>query len=178
MPKDEWWLTVSAGLFGYYLINALKGNRQLLIRPPGALEEDEFLAVCVRCGQCQQVCHYGSIKIAGGDRGISIGTPYLELRETPCYLCMECVKVCPSGALRPLEKEDVRMGIARVDRRNCLAWGGSACEICYLMCPFRKEAIVLQDFTKPLVDGEKCVGCGICEFACVKDSPAIVVGRV
>ena len=29
---------------------------QTLIRPPGALEEKEFLKRCVKCGECMKVC--------------------------------------------------------------------------------------------------------------------------
>ena len=35
--------------------------------------------------------------------------------------------------------------IAVIDLANCLAWGGSACQTCYLQCPLRDEAMVLDD---------------------------------
>ncbi len=48
------------------------------LRPPGAVSEDEFLALCIKCGQCLQVCPYHSIKLADFAKGHGIGTPYIE----------------------------------------------------------------------------------------------------
>ena len=33
-----------------------KSRDERLIRPPGALEETDFLARCIRCGECMKVC--------------------------------------------------------------------------------------------------------------------------
>ena len=83
-----------------------------LIRPPGALDESQFLAACARCGKCAQVCPQKAIIMGKGDKGFSIGTPYIEPREAACDLCLDCIEVCPTGALRPVIKEKVSMGTA------------------------------------------------------------------
>ena len=64
--------------------------------------------------------------------------------------------------------------IAVIDLANCLAWGGSACQTCYLQCPLRDEAITLDD-GRPLVMASACNGCGVCVEACraVNDLGAI-----
>ena len=49
-----------AGL-GYYPV--VKSDT-IRLRPPGALEEDEFLASCIKCGQCVQVCPVEAIFLA------------------------------------------------------------------------------------------------------------------
>jgi ferredoxin-type protein NapG len=148
------------------------------IRPPGAHSEKDFLSKCIRCGKCLQVCPYKSIHMAGFFDGLSVmGSPVISPRETPCYLCMKCPPVCPSGALaRTLkEKKKVRMGTAFINIKECLAWQETLCRSCYQSCPIFDEAITMDDNLRPVVDERKCVGCGICENVCPVDPAAIVV---
>ncbi len=54
-------LAVAAGAGGTSVarIGAVEGHQSFstsLIRPPGSTAEDEFLARCVRCGECMRVC--------------------------------------------------------------------------------------------------------------------------
>ena len=140
------------------------------LRPPGAVPESEFLAACIRCGRCAEVCPYRSIGLVDIRDGFDAGTPVVTLPDVPCYLCMECVEVCPSGALRPLEDRDVRMGTAVVDRETCVTWTGSLlCRTCYNVCPFQDEAIDLP-LLRPEVLPDACTGCGICVHACPIDA--------
>jgi len=164
--------------------------RGFYLRPPGAVEETRFLAACVKCGKCAQACPYGSIKMAGGEAGIGIGTPHIVTREVPCHLCPDipCAKTCPSGALdRKLNDiEKIRMGTAVIiDRENCLSLRGLRCEVCYRQCPLIDKAITIEprhntrtgvhSIMEPVIHADKCVGCGICENACVRDKPVIRV---
>ncbi len=148
------------------------------LRPPGALKEISFIAQCLRCGKCAQVCPFRSIKIAGVMDGlILMGTPSIKAREVPCYLCMKCPPACPSGALNPnlKNKLDVRMGIAVIQKNACLAWQWTLCRSCYQNCPIFDEAIKMDTELRPVVDAAKCVGCGICENVCPVDPAAIKV---
>ncbi len=148
------------------------------LRPPGSQNEVHFLASCIRCGKCAQVCPYGSIRIASLLHGLVImGTPIVKAREVPCYLCMKCPPVCPSGALdrRLIRKQEVKMGIARIDKKTCLPWQGTLCRSCYENCPIFDEAITMDGELRPVVNEKKCVGCGICENVCPIERPAIVV---
>ena len=90
-------LTLGAGV----VISPLALQAQMKLRPPGAVSEKEFLALCIKCGQCLQVCPYHSIKLADMAKGHGIGTPYIDARERGCYACsaVPCVLACPSGAL-------------------------------------------------------------------------------
>jgi len=92
----------------------LKAENRL--RPPGAVDEKKFLALCIKCGQCLQVCPYHSIKLTDIAHGHGVGTPYIDANERGCYACeaVPCVLACPSGALdHHCEKaEDIHMGIA------------------------------------------------------------------
>ncbi len=99
---------------------------EMRLRPPGAVSEKEFLALCIKCGQCLQVCPYHSIKLADMAKGHGVGTPYIDARERGCYACnaVPCVLACPSGALdHACEKpEDIKMGIAVLEFPNkCIA---------------------------------------------------------
>ncbi len=108
-------MTGGAVAFGAVSVPLLKSDR-LLLRPPGALDEDTFLASCIKCGQCLQVCPPKVVKLAGIGQGFGIGTPYIVPREGGCILCsgLPCVLACPTGALAhdlSLGK-DAEMGLA------------------------------------------------------------------
>ena len=49
------------------------------LRPPGALPENEFLARCLHCGQCAQVCPFNCIVLRTGFNFSSgrAGTPQI-----------------------------------------------------------------------------------------------------
>ncbi len=146
------------------------------LRPPGALPERAFLKHCIRCWRCVEVCPYQSIKVLKADFGRQGGTPVIIPRDVPCYLCMKCPVECPSGALEPIkEKEQVRMGVAKINTETCLPYQGIICRACYERCPIYTEAIILKEEVYPQVVEEKCVGCGICENVCPNEEPAIVV---
>jgi len=151
-------------------------QKKSLLRPPGAVPEQEFLKKCIRCLKCVEVCPYNSIKVLHAESGDSMGTPVIRAREVPCYLCMECPAVCPSGALQPVkEKEKVRMGVAKIDESTCLAYNGILCRACYERCPIYREAVILDQEIYPVVVEDKCVGCGVCENVCLTNPPSISV---
>ena len=119
--------TVAAALAGYVPILAGLVKR---LRPPGALEEREFLASCIKCGQCVQVCPVAAIKLADLGDGFGNGAPYIDARAQACdFSCdaVQCVLACPTGALTHDidKKEQVRMGLAVLTRPEaCLARQG------------------------------------------------------
>ncbi|MBI3147714.1 MAG: 4Fe-4S dicluster domain-containing protein [Betaproteobacteria bacterium] len=72
------------------------------LRPPGALDEKDFLASCIKCGQCVQVCPVQAIKLADLVDGLGVGVPYIDARDQACdFSCdaVQCVLACPTGAL-------------------------------------------------------------------------------
>lgn len=151
------------------------GTRRI-IRPPGAVREKEFLDLCTMCDECLKACSQGSIRKL--DFGVADGTPIIVPEETPCYLCDDfpCTRACEEGALQWVNaKEDVDMGKAYINRSNCMAWGAQFCEHCVRGCPI-PGAIYLEE-GKPIVQRDRCVGCGICENVCntVNQPPAIKV---
>ncbi len=148
------------------------------LRPPGAVEENEFLQKCIRCRKCEEVCPFESIKSAHGEWGLKMGSPIIHPRDTPCYLCEDfpCIESCPTEALEPIKsKNDVKMGIAVIDKTLCFAYNDILCRACFERCPIHREAITMKDELYPVVDENKCVGCGICEYVCPTEQPAITI---
>ncbi|MBP9714613.1 MAG: 4Fe-4S dicluster domain-containing protein [Sterolibacterium sp.] len=98
----------SAALTGAVLGVALAGYLPLAyakkprLRPPGALDEQDFLSSCIKCGQCVQVCPVQAIKLAELDDGFGLGVPYIDARSQACdFSCdaAQCILACPTGAL-------------------------------------------------------------------------------
>jgi len=156
-----------------------------LIRPPGALPEPEFLARCVRCGECMRACLTNTIQPDWYRAGLEgLWAPCLDLRHAACeQTCNVCGRVCPTGAIRSLsliEKQHAKIGTAVIIRDRCLPWSQDRrCLICDEQCPY--NAIVFQHDSQhkvglPLVNADRCNGCGQCEDKCpVLGEAAIIV---
>jgi polyferredoxin len=170
---------------------------QKLIRPPGSLEEKEFLKRCVKCGECMKVCITNGLQPTILEAGIEgIWSPVLIPKIGYCeYRCTLCGQVCPTGAIKRLtleEKAKVKIGLAMIDKGRCLPYAhAKPCIVCEEVCPTPKKAIwfekgVVKDRTgkemvvqQPRVDLKLCIGCGICEAKCpVVDRPAIYVTSI
>lgn len=199
--------SLAAGVAFFPLIrsgDAFEANRQSkLIRPPGAVDEDDFLAKCIRCGQCMRVCPNNALHPTMLESGMEgIWSPILISRIGYCEpTCTLCGQVCPTGAILPLTVKQkvgnkteppVRIGTAFIDRGRCLPWAmGKPCIVCEEWCPTAikavyiiEEAVTLRDgskqrFKRPYVDPAHCTGCGACEYACpVVDQAAIYITSV
>ena len=145
------------------------------LRPPGAVDEESFLRKCVRCGKCATACPYASIELAGGF-GRARRTPQVRPRRKPCYLCMKCPPVCPTGALDNAVTEMHRagMGQAYILKNHCHNYtDGTICMTCYDRCPLRGTAVVLSGGLVPAMT-TACVGCGICDYVCPVQAVEIV----
>jgi len=92
----------ATGLGVNYLKKRNSENEEHLLRPPGAIEEEDFLFACIKCGLCVQICPIGAVKLADITDDLSYGTPYLNLREQACdFSCdsLQCAETCPTAAL-------------------------------------------------------------------------------
>jgi ferredoxin len=168
-----------------------------LIRPPGALEEKEFLKRCVKCGECMKVCLTNGLQPTFLEAGFEgIWSPMLVPKIGYCeYRCTLCGQVCPTGAIKevPLkDKINIKIGLAMIDKNRCLPYAHAIpCIVCEEVCPTLKKAVWFENnrvidregrekiIQQPRVDLELCIGCGICETKCpVKSQPAIYVTSV
>lgn len=144
-----------------------------LIRPPGAMPEQKFLAKCIRCGECMKVCPTNGLQPAIAEAGLEgFWTPVLVPKVGECtQKCNLCQQVCPTGAIQPFsieEKDALYLGTAVIDRSQCVVWNASRkCLVCDEVCSY--DAIYTKSVNgirSPFVDNSKCVGCGICENNC------------
>jgi len=115
--------TITVGGASQYVFRSKDSD---LLRPPGALDETTFLASCIKCGQCVQVCPPQILDLAGLSKGFAIGTPYITAREGACILCkgLPCVLACPTGALNHdlTDPKDAEMGLGVLKSpKSCLA---------------------------------------------------------
>jgi len=188
-----------AGMFAVPLLRIVPSPRsghaaRNLIRPPGSHAEKEFLARCIRCGECMKVCITNGLQPTLFEAGLEgLWTPMLVPQRGYCeYRCTLCGQVCPTGAIRQLtleEKAHTKIGLAVIDKGRCLPYSfATPCIVCEEMCPTADKAIRLTSVTvtdrsgntillqQPVIDASKCIGCGICEAHCpVRSKPAIYV---
>ena len=136
-----------------------------LLRPPGGQDEARFIGSCIHCDRCRSVCPQGVIVTGKLEDGLlNVGTPRLDFRRGICDFCGKCIGVCPTAALEPFDKDCERLGVAVVQRDQCLAWGASSCRVCIDACPY--QAIEAGENGAPAVLVDRCNGCGVCEFVC------------
>jgi ferredoxin-type protein NapF len=143
------------------------------LRPPGAIDEERFTGVCVRCGNCAQSCPSQIIQpdLRGGLTGLL--APRLSFSAEYCREnCHRCQQVCPSGAIARLtlaEKRRAIIGRAVLDADTCLMALGRECNACVQHCPFDAVAVTTGPdgfSSRPVVDLVRCNGCGACEAVC------------
>jgi ferredoxin-type protein NapG len=90
---------LGAAISGYLPLAYAQRQR---LRPPGALDEKDFLSSCIKCGQCVQVCPVQAIKLADLVDGFGVGVPYIDARAQACdFSCdaVQCILACPTGSL-------------------------------------------------------------------------------
>lgn len=140
----------------------------MFLRPPGVKSEKDFKARCISCGQCAQVCNYHCVELTP-DYPFGPATPKVFHKKSPCWLCMKCSDICPTGALSQVKMEEAAMGVARLNLKKCVDYqeeSGLMCWTCYDRCPLRGKAIVLDMGYIPKVVPDQCAGCGVCEYVC------------
>ncbi|MHC4645198.1 MAG: 4Fe-4S binding protein [Planctomycetota bacterium] len=141
-----------------------------VIRPPGALPEEQFLKRCIKCGQCMRICPTNVIQPAGITGGLeNLWTPVLNNRigSSGCQLnCVACGQICPTAAIRPItlseklgrdefaEAGPIKIGAAFVDRNRCLPWAmNKPCIVCEENCPVSPKAVYTRQCFETVRDG-------------------------
>ncbi len=184
---------IQTGIIGFAAFIPKKGACEVL-RPPGA--SHDFLERCIRCGKCVEACPFDSIRLLDITHGALVHTPFIDPLQTPCYLCREvskdgenktlgrflrCGEACPTGALKLIRNDretlenlsdDLKIGVADLDSKICVAWQFGFCGECYFNCPMKDKALLrnppeggIGDLA-PYIDASYCIGCGVCTFIC------------
>jgi polyferredoxin len=131
-----------------------------VIRPPGSVEEREFLERCIRCAECMKVCPNNALHPAFFEAGVEgIWTPILIPRIGYCeHSCVLCGDVCPTGAIQKITEEQkmgigqkpISIGTAFYDQGRCLPWAMSVpCIVCEEFCPTSPKAIWVEEVDIP-----------------------------
>ncbi|PKO91492.1 MAG: ferredoxin-type protein NapF [Betaproteobacteria bacterium HGW-Betaproteobacteria-10] len=139
------------------------------IRPPWAIPEGPFVAACTRCNECLKICPEQIIVVGDG------GYPRVDFKRGECTFCGDCVKACQPQALLRAEEQPAWLHIAVIGP-SCLAQRGVECRVCEDFCAARaiRFSPRLGGSPLPVIDPEKCTGCGACVAPCPVDAISLV----
>ncbi|MBT8372864.1 MAG: 4Fe-4S binding protein, partial [Deltaproteobacteria bacterium] len=166
LSRRQFLVSVASGVTVIPLLR-ISGNlatnwNPVIVRPPGALPENEFLSRCIKCGQCMRICPTNVIHPAGLEGGLEgLWTPRLNFRigTSGCqFNCIACGNLCPTSAIRPISLDErlgrndfsdrgpLTIGTAFIDRGRCLPWAmDRPCIVCQENCPVSPKAISTRD---------------------------------
>jgi ferredoxin-type protein NapG len=136
------------------------------------------------CGKCVEVCPAHAVQM--DQYGLLANRlPYIMPEVQPCVVCdsLACMKECPTGALKLVDRLKIQMGTARVNLELCVRETGEDCRICLESCPIRGDgaepeggALFIHEASgRVRVRRRVCVGCGLCESRCPTQPKAITV---
>ena len=168
-------------------------NRIVPILPPGAISLQHFTEHCTACQLCVRACP--SNVLVGTSSFERFMQPQLSYTQGFCRPeCTKCGEVCRTSAISSLSMERKNMrkiGTVVWTRANCLIFNDEIeCGNCARHCP--NGAISMQPLDPndsesgeykrkifiPVINSERCIGCGACEYACPARPSALVVNGI
>lgn len=135
------------------------------LRPPWALPEDAFTAVCTACHACVAGCPEGVLARGSG------GYPVFDPGRGECTFCGECELACEPRALDRSRAGEPWALVAQV-ADSCLPLHGIVCQSCRDACGDEAISFVPGALSAPRIDAARCTGCG----ACVGSCPGAAIG--
>lgn len=150
-------------------------NRATPIVPPGAKGAWHLAKHCTACQLCVSECPNDVLRPSTNLE--TLMQPEMSYENGYCRPeCTRCSEVCPAGAIHPItvaEKSSIRIGHAVWIKKNCLpVTDGVSCGNCARHCPSGAIMMVHMDAEDdespkiPVIDTERCIGCGACENLC------------
>lgn len=145
------------------------------IVPPGAKGVRHFREHCTGCQLCVAACPNGVLRPS--DNLENLLQPEASYERGYCRPeCTKCSEVCPAGAICKIsvaDKSSVQVGHAVWVKENCVPLtDGVSCGNCARHCPAGAITMVPSDASNPdsvkipVVNEERCIGCGACENLC------------
>jgi ferredoxin-type protein NapF len=139
-----------------------KERSTLVVRPPYGFNESLFQSECVACESkaCVASCDEQIIVIQAD------GTPRLDFSKSGCTFCEDCASVCEPNVLS-LENGHTSEHINatfRISTEGCVAHHGVICFSCKEPCI--DDAILFNGMFNPVIDMDRCTGCGFCLGRC------------
>lgn len=145
------------------------------IVPPGAWSISNFTQHCTACQLCVSTCPNNVLRPSADLK--TLMQPEMSYERGYCRPeCVACSAVCPAGAIKPItvaEKSSTRIGHAVWVKKNCVPLtDGVECGNCARHCPSGAILMVHSDANDensvkiPVVNVERCIGCGACENLC------------
>lgn len=133
-----------------------------VVRPPYALNESFFQSECIRCESkaCVASCDEEIIVIQAD------GTPMLNFVKSGCTFCEECANACEADVLclENIHTSEQLNATFRISTEGCVAHNGVICFSCKEPCI--DDAILFNGMFNPVIDMDKCTGCGFCLGRC------------
>ncbi len=161
-------------LAGAAIPRIIKPETVSVLRPPASVNQNLFSSLCCRCGSCIKACPTGILYAhTDPDYLISWMTPTISYKGGYCLeSCNLCGTVCPTGSITLFStgaKSHIFIGTAKLQLDNCLILNNKECVKCNESCKyhairFAADGSILH--VVPVIDRDKCVGCGACEVAC------------
>ena len=152
-------------------------KRSTPIVPPGAISLRHLTNHCTGCQLCVAACPNGVLRPSGDLE--TLMQPRSSYERGYCRPeCTRCSEACPSGAIINIdkaEKSSIQVGHAVWIKENCIPLtDGVACGNCARHCPSGAITMVAADPENtdpyapeiPVVNEERCIGCGACENLC------------
>ncbi|MBR2025764.1 MAG: 4Fe-4S dicluster domain-containing protein [Alistipes sp.] len=150
-------------------------HRDTPLTPAGSVSARNMQKHCTACQLCVSVCPNNVLRPSTDPSRFM--QPEMSFERGFCRPeCTRCSQVCPTAAIRAIDKEDksaIRIGRAVWIEENCIPVAkGDRCGICARSCD--AKAIMMVDYTTsdgrkvkvPTIDAERCIGCGECEYIC------------
>ena len=150
-------------------------KRSTPVVPPGSQSLRNFNRHCTACQLCVSACPNQVLRPSTDPARLM--QPEMSFERGYCRPeCTRCSHVCPTGAILPITREEksaTQLGHAVWIKENCLVTKeGVHCDNCAQHCPTGAIQMVAADPANkqslqfPVVNPERCIGCGACENLC------------